>query len=104
MARFPVITGRKNIAYYIKEAMKVLFHVRKLSDGGYDKNNKPHTDCFRMTVHNGYTNKDEEVWGVRINTLEQLINFQNDVDCKLLIQKSPLSCENNPMCLTIYDF
>lgn len=101
MARFPVIIGRKNIAYYIKEAMNVLFHVRKLSDGGYTK---PHPDCFRMSVHNGYTGKDEDVWGIRLYKLEDLIEFQNEVGCKLFIQKSPLSCDSNPMCLTVYDF
>ena len=84
--------------------MKLLFQVRCLSDNSdFIKESKPHEDCFKMTVHNGFANKDVDAWGIRINTLEELIKFQNDVNCKLVIQKSPLGDKKNPLCLTVYD-
>ena len=51
----------------------LIFHVENLND----MENKPCDDCFRMKLKEPNGN-EVEVWGIRINTLEELIRFQNE--------------------------
>ena len=52
----------------------LIFHVENLND----MENKPCEDCFKMKLKEPNGN-EVEVWGARINTLEDLIRFQNEV-------------------------
>ena len=61
----------------------MLFLVTRTSD--YWSKEKPYKNCFPIKYHNYINSQIEDCWGIEINTLEELMEFQKDVGSDLIL-------------------
>lgn len=63
-----------------------------------DENEKPYEKCVPIRL---YSEWGKEVWGIEINSLEELMKFKEIVDEEIIITTSPQN--NKTPTIEIYD-
>lgn len=76
----------------------MIFEVMRTTTG---RDKKPIENCFPIKLVSTANGKEMDCWGIRIKTLKELIDFQNQVEEEIVFRKSWV--DEKTFCLEIYD-